>query len=292
MEPRRLSYDSMGCIWNVSVWDSMSTIAFAEIQSSIIADSQAFDQLYSRFIPSSLINYLSTKTGTFEVPCDLVAMLRIYERLHELSEKKFTPLVGFSLSDMGYDEKYSLAAKPNIRKVPNLHDVLTILDDRHIALKEHVLIDVGAAGKGFFVDKISSFLRSKGIRRFLADGSGDIFYEGDGRPIRAGLEHPDDPAKVIGVFEFERGAFCASGGNRRRWDKYHHIIDPQSLSSPSGILATWTYTQKSTAMADALATCVFLCDTRRLEEALDFDYCILNNEYKVKRSAGFTAELF
>ena len=290
MDERKFAYESMGTHFAVTIWDPIDPAVFDDLKSSIIRQSQEFDQTNSRFIKTSIVWSLTEKRGVVEVPADLVAMLRLYETLHDLSGGSFTPLVGFALSDMGYDAEYSLSPKEKIRPIPKFHDAVKIIDDTHIELSDSVLLDVGALGKGFFVDKISSFLRSRGIRRFLVDGSGDIYYSGDGQAIRAGLEHPDDPTKAIGVVEMREGAMCASGSNRRRWSTYHHIIDPVTLASTKDILATWVLADTA-ALADGLATCLFLAEPERFS-SLPFEYCILNEEYRVKRSKGFVAEIF
>jgi FAD:protein FMN transferase len=288
--PQTFAYESMGTHWAVSVWDPIGTDALQDLERTVVTMSQEFDRTYSRFIRSSLVWELTTKKGIVEVPEDLTEMLRIYEKLYVLSGGKVNPLVGFALSDLGYDAEYSLKPKENVRPVPTLADALVIKDARHLELKESVLIDLGALGKGYFVDRISDFLLQKGIRRFLVNGSGDIYYRGDGHTLRAGLEHPANPAKVIGVLEMKEGALCASSGNRRRWGKHHHTIDPESLTSPETILASWVHAE-SAVLADGLCTCLLLTEPERYAP-LQFEYCLLNPEYKIKRSAGFTAELF
>lgn len=290
-EPLRFSYESMGTKWEILLWDAIDPPSFTDIQRSIIERSMEFDALYSRFKKSSLIWSLTEKRGVVCVPQDLVAMLRLYEKLHALTGGKCTPLIGFTLSDMGYDADYSLRPKEHIRSVPDFHNALRIIDTTHIELFESVLIDLGALGKGYFVDKIAAFLTEQGIRRFLVDGSGDMFYKGNGESIRVGLEHPGDSTKVIGVMELRDGAMCGSGSNRRRWDKYHHTIDPFTLSSPKEIIATWVIGD-SAAVADGLATCLFLVGPEQLEQKMTFQYCLLNADYNVQRSAGFAAELF
>jgi thiamine biosynthesis lipoprotein len=291
MDPRSFSYESMGTHWRITIWDALEDAALAELQETIVARSAAFARTYSRFEKTSLIWSLTEKRGVTPVPPDLVRMLRMYERLYDLSGGKCNPLVGFALSDLGYDAEYSLRTKENVRAVPSFHEALRIVDDGHIELFQSVLIDLGALGKGYFVDRIAEFLEEKGIRRFLVDGSGDMLYRGNGEPIRAGLEHPGDTTKVIGVLEMRDGAMCGSASNRRRWGKYHHTIDPFSLTSPEEIIATWVMAD-SAALADGLATCFFLCEPERFEDAYAFQYCLLNREYNIKRSAGFAAELF
>lgn len=289
-DPVRYAYESMGTSWEISVWDEIDPTVFSGLCTAIRSQSDDFDKTFSRFKPASFIWELSRKRGIVEVPADLVNMLRLYEKLNRLSGGKLNPLVGFALSDLGYDETYSLTPKNVVRPVPDFSAALRIVDESHIELRESVLIDLGALGKGYFVDKIASYLRKQGLRRFLVNGSGDISYEGNGTPIRAGLEHPGDPTKVIGVIEIDRGALCASASNRRRWGAYHHTIDPDALTSPEQIVATWVRAD-SAALADGLCTCLFLTEPERYE-GIPFEYCLLNPAYNIKRSAGFTAELF
>ena len=290
-QPQRFAYESMGTHWAMSVWDTMRANAWEALETTIKQQSKIFDETYSRFIRSSLIWKLTEMRGSVEVPKDLVTMLRLYETLYDLSDGKCNPLVGFALSDMGYDADYTLRPKEHIRPVPDLHEALTIVDDTHIKLHASVLIDLGALGKGFFVDTIAKYLQEKGVQRFLIDGSGDIFYSGNGVPIRVGLEHPNDTTKVIGVMEMKHGAMCSSAGNRRKWATYHHTIDPHSLTSPIEIAATWVTAEKA-AVADGLATCLFLCDPESLKPIGPFDYCIMRNDARVRRSDHFEATLY
>jgi FAD:protein FMN transferase len=290
MEPHAFSYESMGTRWEITIWDDISGARLEQLQTSIIHQSTEFDQTYSRFIPDSFVSSIAHKTGTLLVPDHFIPLLRWYQQLYIPSDRKLNPLIGNTISDLGYDANYSLTQKNKIRKVPDLEQTVRIVDDTHIETAEPVLFDFGALGKGYFVDIIQSFLREQGIKRFLVDGSGDIAYVGDSETIRVGLEHPDDAKKVIGVLEIQKGAVCASSGNRRKWNTYHHIIDPTSLSSPKEIRATWVWAE-SAVLADALATCLFFVSPKQLE-GYEFEYCVLNADYMVKRSPGFTAELF
>ena len=66
-------------------------------------------------------------------------MLRIYELLSPLSGGFLNPLVGFALSDMGYDADYSMKTKASIRPVPKLESALTIIDENTIELDHMIL---------------------------------------------------------------------------------------------------------------------------------------------------------
>lgn len=288
-ESKIFSYQSMGTTWKITLWDVVLDSDYKNIQKDIIDMSNIFDKTYSRFIKSSLIWQIANRVGIHEVPIDFTAILRIYMELYLLSDKKLNPLIGFTISDLGYDENYTLIPKDIIRKTPDLLETVKIIDDTHIETKEPVLFDFGAIGKGYFVDKIKSYLLLKNLKEFIVDGSGDIAYVGKGS-MRVGLEHPKDPKKVIGVIEMKEGSMCSSGTNKRKWDKYNHVIDPTTISSVDYILATWVI-EENTALADALASCLFFVSPENLSKH-KFSYCIMNNLGQIKRSEGFNAELF
>jgi thiamine biosynthesis lipoprotein len=286
----------MGTTWKISIWDDIENDALKNLEKEIFEMSDHFDKTYSRFIKTSLVWKIAEKAGIYEVPADFMSMLKPYFNLYEPSEKKLNPLIGFTISDLGYDEVYSLVPKEEIRSTPDLRETVKIIDDTHIETTEPVLFDFGALGKGYFVDRIAEVLKASGIVRFLVDGSGDIYYH-DGREedkkesIVAGLEHPEDATKVIGTLDIKGGAFCASGINRRKWYKYHHVIDPHANASiGEGIVATWVSTD-NTALADALASCLFFVAPENLS-AYRFEYVILNSIGQVKVSPGWKGELF
>ncbi len=291
MSPYKFSYNSMGTTWQITVWDKMSQSFFNELEKEVINLSESFDQTYSRFLDNSLVSDLANKTGKLKVTEDFVKMLKMSFELNEISQGKFNPAVGNALSDLGYDKNYTLVPKDNIRSVPNLKQAVKITGQREIEITEPVLFDFGALGKGYFVDKIKNLFLEKGLKRFLVDGSGDMAYEGNGEVIRVGLEHPTDKSKVIGVLNMSQGSLCGSAANRRVWGTLHHTIDPYKLTSTKGVLATWVYSS-STALADGLATCLFLVEPEVFQQKYDFEYLLLSEDLKIKKSPGFLAELF
>lgn len=291
MTSHRFSYEALGTHFGITVWDTIDDDVFGEIERSVKAITATFNGNYSRFDPFSLVTKLSGQTGVHTVPSDLVSMLRMYEKLYDLSSGKCNPLIGHTISDLGYDADYSLHERSRIRPTPPFHRALRIVDDEHIELLEDVLIDLGALGKGYCIDLLAADLRMHGLRHYLIDGSGDIVYEGNGQPLRTGLEDPKDTSRVIGIHHMGSGAMCSSAGNRRAWGGHHHIIDPETLRSNTDIIATWVLAETA-AIADGLATCLFLAEPEQFQGTWSFDYCILRSDYRVRRSPGFTVELF
>jgi thiamine biosynthesis lipoprotein len=218
-------------------------------------------------------------------------MLRRYEVLFAATGGKINPCIGFALEDAGYDRTYSLVPKTAIRPVPRMNDAILIVNDTHLTLREPVLIDLGALGKGYLVDMLYDFLRARGVGRFLVDGSGDVrYFDVAATKITCALEDPRDATKAIGTLAMTEGALCASATNRRRWGAYHHYLDPVRVASPETIVATWVYASTAT-LADSLSSALFFVPPEALS-AFSFEYLVVNHEFRIKKSAGFNALMF
>ncbi len=286
------TFPGLGSYFTITLWDSLTPEVYAEDMRAVEAYVQDFERTYSRFISTSLVTTLSTQTGTFTVPRECTAMLRLYQAVSAPTQGKITPAIGATLSDLGYDATYSFTERTVIRKAPPIEEILTIVDDTHITLHTPILLDFGALGKGYVVDHIFEQLRAAGRLRFLVNGSGDIRYtSAPAVPIVCGLEHPLDTSLAIGTLSLTEGALCASATNRRTWGVgKHHYVDPATGTSPTAVCATWVYAANAT-VADLIASALFFTAPEQLT-AFSFEYLIINKHLQQKRSAGFPAELF
>jgi thiamine biosynthesis lipoprotein len=156
-------------------------------------------------------------------------------------------------------------------------------------MKKPLILDFGAAGKGYLIDIVGQILTDAAFPSFSINAGGDILISNSDE--RIGLENPLDTTQAIGVVSLHSGSICGSSGNRRTWGNFHHIMDPTTLASPENILATWVTAQ--TAMyADGLATCLFLSEPELLTHHFSFEYVILYQDFSIKKSSNFPAELF
>lgn len=287
-----LTFESMGTIWKVSFKEFFREEKVKEVEEVIQRYLTTFNNLYSRFNRDSFISKLQEVCGVVEVPHDLVAMLRLYAKYYVVSDKKFTPCIGMLLEDAGYDSTFSFQEKEAKRSVPDFFEAVKIVDDTHVFFNDSILLDLGALGKGYCVDRLVELLRPYTEESFLIDGSGDVYYVGNDS-LTVGLEDPDDTTQVIGVTTMTEGSMCSSSTNRRAWGRYSHYLDPTTSSSPSFIRSSWVLAQTA-AEADALSSVLFFVAPEKIEEELGvaFSYCLLNNERHIKKSPNFSATFF
>ncbi|MDX6233281.1 MAG: FAD:protein transferase, partial [Nocardioidaceae bacterium] len=201
-----------------------------------------------------------------------------------------TPLVGRTLSDLGYDAAYTLQAVAEPAAVPAWES----FDWTYPTLIAHepLLFDVGAAGKGHLVDLIAQVLAEHGVQTFTIDASGDLLHR-QADPLRVALEHPGDATRAIGIAELTSGqALCASATNRRAWgDGLHHVLDGRTGRPTSDIVATWVVAS-TCLLADGLATAHFLTDPDRLVSRFEHEFVRMHADGRVEWSPNFPGEVF
>ena len=279
-------FEAIGTRWNIGTSAPLS----ADLLSWLHTRIEDFDATYSRFRPDSSISRFAQAAGVCELPADATPLFSFYRQLYDVTEGSVTPLVGRALEHLGYDRDYSLRRRPGSAVVQDWDDVLTV-EGSLLRSSEPVLIDVGAAGKGYLVDLVADRLAQSDLDEYLIDGGGDIYHSGPAATL-IGLEHPNAPDTVIGVAHLREGAVCGSATNRRNWgENLHHIVDPATGQPTVGTMATWA-AAASAMVADGLSTALFLAEPKRLAEHFDFGYVRMPTSGGVEYSTNFDWDIF
>ena len=283
--PHKWSFEALGTPWVIETHDLLTL----ELKAAITRRLREYDDTYSRFKADSLVSQLSVP-GTYNFPDDFKKLFEMYDLCYELTDGQMTPLIGSMLEDAGYDKNYSLQPK-EIQSIPELPKAITWDGENTITSLEPVVFDIGAAGKGYAVDIVAELLEKNDTHDYIIDASGDIKHRS--RTLeRVGLEHPDDPSKVIGVANLYHQSLCASASNRRIWPGFHHIMNPSTRRSVDHIVASWVIAD-NTLVADAMATALFFVESPgRLMGAFSFSYVRMFTDGTVDYSANFEGELF
>jgi len=285
---------ALGTQWEIATGEPLDDA----LRQLILKRIDDFERTYSRFRDDSLVAQIATTRGggRFLFPDDSSVLFDLYDRLYTATAGAVDPLVGRSLELLGYDRTYSLTPAPaTVREAEALarpkwsSDV--IREGTAVITHAPLVLDVGAAGKGYLVDLVSEMLRTAGITDYVIDGSGDLRHSGQS-PIRVGLEHPFDPALAIGVSDLRDAALCASAVNRRAWaDRLHHVLDARTGNPVHHVVATWVVAEDA-ATADGLATALFVTAPQKLAETFAFAYVRMFADGRAEVSENFDGRVF
>jgi thiamine biosynthesis lipoprotein len=281
-------FEAIGTHWQIDV--TLDSAKIPPLQASIAERIEDFDRTYSRFRADSLVTNISITSGTYRFPDDAKKLMDFYKMMYELSHGVVTPLIGRALEEAGYDASYSL--RPQEIHTPFSWDESIAYNYPLLDVKRPVMLDFGAAGKGYLVDIISELIAAAGASAYCVDGGGDMFYRTTTeRTLPVGLENPRDASEAIGVVQLINKAICGSAGNRRAWGKYHHILDPRTLESPDHVQATWVVADTA-LIADGLTTCLFFMEPDQLTQYFSFEYLIVYKDDSYAQSKHFPGEIF
>jgi thiamine biosynthesis lipoprotein len=285
----RKRFEAIGTSWQIDTDRELTAAQWTSIHDRI----ENYDRTWSRFRADTLVSRAAAGAGTFDFGDDAVPLMSFYRRLYEVTGGAVTPLIGGTLDDLGYGAGYLLAPRDTIGATPAWDEVMT-WDGPLLRTSAPVVLDIGAAGKGYLVDVIGDLIASFDVGSFVVDGSGDLSHRGPDA-LRVGMEHPADPNTVIGVIDLADRALAASASNRRRWGAgLHHIVDPRSGSAVRDVIASWVVAD-SGMVADGLATALFFTDpntTHSLAAEFAADWAVVSATGSIHWSAGFPGEVF
>ena len=280
------TFEAIGTAWQIDTREPLAP----DVRAAVLGRIEQFDRSWSRFRDDSLVADIARRPGQWEMPDDAGRLFELFTELNDLTDGAVNPLIGRTLSDLGYDASYSLTASDDPRDVPPWSSIE--LSAGVLTTDEPVLLDVGAAGKGLLVDQVAAIV-GREVDELTVDASGDL-YHGGTAPLRIALEHPLDAGRAIGVAEIQAGdALCASATNRRAWgDGLHHVIDARTGRPTDDVIATWVVVAGSCMRADGLATAHFFADPGALMDRFDHQFVRMHADGRVQWSPDFPGEIF
>lgn len=145
------------------------------------------------------------------------------------------------------------------------------------AERSEIRLDVGGFAKGMFAQWLltdaveSAESAGESIRKLLIDIGGDmyVYSASPDVPCRVGIRDPfsKDPSALWGIVEIDRGAVVTSGTYERHFmvegQRYCHIVDPRTGRPIDTDIVSVSIVDPSGAVADALATAVFVMGEAR-----------------------------
>ncbi len=147
------------------------------------------------------------------------------------------------------------------------------IEDHRIYLPEGMKLDLGAAGKGIYLDEVAKY-KKKLAYGILSAGSSilTIGYKPGGDPWTVGIKDPADPAKVADTLKLSGDYVISTSGDYERFVevngiRYHHIIDGNTgRPARSGVASVTVVmgTEEGNGLcSDALSTAIFVLGSEK-----------------------------
>jgi thiamine biosynthesis lipoprotein len=237
------------------------------------------EQSLSKFLPQSDVSLLNAfgAERPVRVSAEVIELLALSRDAWEASGGAFDPTIGelvhaWGLVDMEgriptEGEILSLLARKGMNRVG--FDV-----DRSVAwfTSPGMSVDLGAIGKGYAVDAVSSRLQARGVTAgVFISGRSSIAAWGSApgaQTWKIEVVHPEDPDESLAELEVEPGSISTSGAYvrkfRKGWKEYGHLLDPRTGRPAEGVAAVTVWTE-SALLGDVLSTAIFILGVSALE---------------------------
>ncbi len=214
---------------------------------------------------------LRTSPGTFTLSPELATVFREAKRYYELSNAAFDPTIAAVKWLWDFTGEGRKPTDDELRKALKTvgFDKVEISGDSIHFSDVTTKIDLGGIAKGYTVDAMIEYLKSKGVNSILVNAGGDIMIVGK-KPAATFFGEPKD--WVIGVrhprlnrtmtLPWNPYPAVATSGDYQRFFvqdgvRYHHIIDPATGYPATGCASVTVWTT-SAMLADLLATTIFV----------------------------------
>ena len=237
-------------------------------------------EILSRRIDSSEIAALNASAGNeegFEVSPELEYYLRFCISVSEESGGAFDITVGALSRLWSIDEA---ALNPGSFVLPSQEDIEQAsanigytkmrIDNHRVYIPEGMSIDLGAVGKGIYLDDALEILQENCTYGVISAGGSILTcgYRAGGDKWKIGIANPDGGSEVVATLLVEGNAFISTSGDYERFVeyenvRYHHILDPRTgYPADSGLCSVSVVVpgdiEDGGLLSDALTTAIFV----------------------------------
>lgn len=296
-----------------------SQTRFEENSDMVAGVLEEYHRLFDIYHAYSGVNNLYTVNelaGGEMVQVDekLVDFLLYCKELYETTDGKMNILLG-SVLRLWHDCRTAAADDPKNAAIPSPEALAEAARHTDISLLEidvensavrltdpHASIDVGAVGKGYATEMAARMLEERGCESYVLNIGGNIRIVGqkpDGSGWNTGIKDPKAPDSAYAAFVTLADTACVTSGVYERYftvdgEKYHHIIDPETLY-PATRFSAITVVTKDSGLADVLSTALFCMDYeagRQLVESLQgVDVLWITPDGEILMTSGMEARI-
>lgn len=284
-----IDFQGLGTAWSIVI-DAESLLEC--LDETIISYARDFESRFSRFLPGSEVNaYREAVSGDYPVSPEFARLLARAAELRTLTGGVYDPAVGGVLEGAGYGGQSGLALVDYGDELPNWS-----ISGEMVTLSGPIAFDLGGIGKGYCIDRIVDIVRAAGYDHFIVDGGGDMYgtTKADGRPWRVAIEYPGKPDMAAGVVELSNQGLAVSDTFRRRFGKWHHLMDPNAKKGVETTVGAAAVAPDAWS-ADCMTSGLFFAPPERYREvasALRASYLVFYADGRAVASEHWPGELF
>lgn len=286
----KFSFTGLGTQWSVTVDGKPFR---NEIKESILRYVEDFENRFSRFLPESEVNaFRESPAGDFILSKEFVCLLFVADRLRTLTDGAYNPAVASVLEEAGYGAKRGLHS---LKKNERFFVPAWSLRDEKLTIDGPIAFDLGGIGKGYCIDRVAEIVRRFGYDYFLVDGGGDMMAttKVDGSAWRIAVEYPGKPDTAASVVNLSNQGIAVSDSFRRRFGKWHHLVDAQEKKPVEKIIGCAALA-KNAWMADCMTSGLFFAPPENypaLVEEFKGEYLVFLNDGTTLVSPNWPGEL-
>jgi thiamine biosynthesis lipoprotein len=272
----------------------------------------AFDLACSRFRDDSELSAVNTGAGG-PVPVSPLMLEAVSAALRaaQLTGGDVDPTVGEALIALGYDRDFSAmrsggssAARAtgtlSIAAVPGWRAVSLDRDAGTVRVPRGVTLDLGATAKALAADRAAERANASAGAGVLVSLGGDIALAGPAPPegwrVRVTDDHRSDVSAPGQWIALRTGGLATSSTTTRRWStasgSAHHLIDPATGRSVSGVWRTVSVTAASCLDANIASTAAIVRGERAAAwlESLGLPSRLVSTDGAARHVAGWPTQ--
>jgi thiamine biosynthesis lipoprotein ApbE len=233
--------------------------------------------------------------GEFRSPAGIIQqshLLQSADRLRLLTNGKYDPAVASILEDAGYGNTKKLTPLKRNEKsaIPQWS-----LSGNILSIEGPIAFDFGGICKGCCIDGVATILRNMGYEYFLVEGGGDMVAttKADGSSFRVDIEYPGKPDTAASVIDLSNQGVAVSDIFRRRFGKWHHLIDIQEKKSIENIIGS-AAVARDAFCADCMTSGLFFAPTQNyplLASAFESSYIVFQKDGTAGVSSDWMGEI-
>lgn len=295
----------LGTVCTINLFDD-GTI---DLYTALFKRLKEIEQVFSVRIAASTISQVNQAAGiaAVAVPEEVLLVLQQALDIAKKTGGAFDPTIGplVNLWDIGGDNS-QVPSQQAIDHARSLVDWrLVEIDSQRGTVylpKQGMALDLGGIAKGYAADELVAIAQEAGIQQALFDLGGNIYAFGtkaDGTPWRVGVKDPAQPggSPALALAVQDRSV-VTSGMYERFFEqegiRYHHILNPATGYPVWNDIQSVTIVSKSSLLADALSTSVFLLGREKglaLLESEDAEGVIIGEDKLVYPTSGIADQL-